>query len=250
MAIHLVTFTASITNGSTFTKLAAYQSLFENVQNNNLVVPKLNQILMMHVYGPSMSRAQLSPPNEQIPGLPLITPLNKAVPTSGIRPKLVDLRANPFMLTPGEQLALNVINGGAAAEQEYAALLLSDGAGNPVKGKVRTLRLTGSTTLTANTLTACPMTFEDNLPAGKYSCVGARGRSAGLIYFRVGSSAVIYRAGGIGVQAVDAEEPEFQRNGALGDWFDFDNLTQITMECMSSSADTAEYLEMDVIGPQ
>ncbi len=249
MAIHLATFTASITNGSVFTKLAAYQSLFENVQNSNLVVPSLNQIIAMHLYGPSMSRAQLSPPNEQIPGLPIITPLNKAVPTNAIKPHAVDLRANPFQLTSGEQLAINVVNGGVAAEQEYASLLLTDKAVSPIKGKVRTLRLTGSTTLVANTLTACPMTFEDNLPAGKYSCVGARARSAGAIYFRVGSSAVIYRAGGIAVQAVDAEEPEYQRNGALGEWFAFDNLTQISLEMMSSSADTAEYLEMDIIGP-
>ena len=250
MALHLVTFTGSIGTGAVFVKLSAYQSLFENVQNSNLIVPSLNQVLAMHVYGPSITRAQLSPPNEQIPGLPLITPLNKAVPTSAINPKVVDLTANPFKLTSGEQLALNVINGGAAAEQEYAALWLTDAAVAPVKANFRTLRLTGSTTLVANTLTACPMVFEDNLPAGKYSVIGGRCRSAGAIYFRLGSSAVVTRPGGIAVQTIDAAEPPMQRAGALGKWFDFDNLTQISAELMSSSADTAEYLELDVVGPQ
>lgn len=250
MGLHLAMFTGSVANGSTFTKLDAYQTIFENVQNHNLIVPSLNQILAVHAYGANMSRAELQAPDLQSPGYPQVSPINTAVPSNSVEAKLLNLMNNPLKVTSGEQLSAYVINGGSASEQEFMALLLADKQPTPEKKAFRTLRLTGSTTLTANEPVNCTMTFDDNLPVGTYDVIGARARSAGAIYFRLGHTDVPTRPGGVAVQSVDAEGPEIQRYGNLGVWFSFTNLTQIVMELLSTSADTAEYLELDVVGPK
>lgn len=249
--LHLVAFDSSIVNGSTFTKISALQTEFENVQNNNLVVdPKLVNIMALYLFGANVARGQLQSPSLQIPAYPDITPLNKLVASSSVHPNYLDYTQSPMVLRPTEQLSAYSINGGVAAENEILLMLLSDGPIQPVKGSFRTVRFSGSTTLTPHAWTSCSMTSEQNLPAGNYTVIGARARSAGAIGFRLGVPGLVTRPGGVAVQTVDAEEPRIQRAGGLGAWFSFAQNINITMDVLSTSADTAEYLELDIVGPQ
>lgn len=251
MPFHLVGYSGSVATGSALLKLPALTDLFSNIQNNNLVVDsKVNQLMAAFAYGPNCSRAQLQEPVLQVPGYPDIRRIGQSVPTDAIKPAVEELLDSPFGLKPTEQLSFYTINAGGSAEQEYGLVWLADQVPQPTKGKIFTLKLTGSTTLTANAWSSVPLSFEDNLPAGNYALVGARAESAGCIAFRMGAAGFAYRPGGIGSQAVKSVEWPLQRFGGLGTWFTFANTVQLVADFLSSSGDTSEIVYVDLIGPQ
>jgi hypothetical protein len=250
MSFHLMAYYGSVPTGSVYSKIPALQSVWETIQNSNLVVSAVNQIIGAYAYGPNMVRAQLQSPSLQAPGYPDLQPVAASAPVAGGTPAWHSYLSNPLALKTNEQLSAYSINGGTAAENELVALLLADKPPTPKTGRIITLRLTGATTLTAGAWTEVPLTFVDNLPVGNYSVVGARFQSAGALLGRVGFPGFGYRPGTVAVQSSAEPDVPGARMGGWGEWFTFNSTVQITAEFLSASADTAETVFLDLIGPQ
>lgn len=250
MGFHLSAFYLSSASISALTKVPAVQSVFDNVQNNNVVVGAFNNIIAAHGFALDMTRAQLQSPTLEIPGYPDIRPFNIAVPTNAVSPAVQRWFDSPLVLKPTEQLSYYATdNIGTGSDNIYGAVIFADKPPAPTKGAYRTLKLTGTTTLTAFSWTQVQLTFEDNLPVGKYTVIGARAKSSGCVYFRLGYPGLAYRPGGIGVQSDSAQEPSWQRAGGMGEWFTFDNTVILSADFLAGSGDTSEEVELDVIGP-
>ena len=182
-------------------------------------------------------------------------------------PRIWDYYKYPIPLNPTEELDIYATQNSGSSETEYVATLLSDNNPTPAQvpavqltlngtGRFFTAHATSSTTLTAGGWTQCQLTFDQALPAGLYSLVGARAYSATALFFRMyPAQAPLWRPGGVAVQAYDQMDPAGQRYvpdygthlGAWGQWLQFYQNVPPQVEFFATSADTAEEVWLDLI---
>lgn len=248
---HLVVFTGSQAQSAAFTQVSLLQTLYESIQNSGLQVdPKINKLVAVMTQGAHLQRLQLRSPSLTQAGLlPDFQPVRVSTMTADKLNNLISLVDYPLSFPATESLQPWITQSNAGSEQEYVALLMADTVPAPVKKPFHTVRFTGTTTLSANALTQAFLTSEQALPAGKYDCIGARMQTATGVFFRLGIGSWPVRPGGICVLADSSKDPEFQRYGNSGVWFSFQNTDQIVAEVLATAGDTAQTLEMDVVGP-
>ena len=158
--------------------------------------------------------------------------------------------SRPVQLTSGEFLnLLQESDGTTAANLCTGLVFLGDGDyGNPYASMpVQTVRATGSTTLTANAWSACTITLDQQLAAGRYAIVGMRAQSAGAKAARLVMQETPARPGVIAYDSnADIEHPMF-RNGNLGVFGTFVHTAIPQVEFLSLSADTDETIFFDIV---
>lgn len=248
---HLVVFTGSQAQSAAFSQVSLLQTLYESIQNSGLQVdPKINKLIAILTQGAHLQRLQLRSPSLTQGGLlPDFQPTRKSTMTANILNNLIAMLDTPMSFPATESLQPWITQSNAGSEQEYIGLLMCDAVPAPVKKPFHTVRFTGTTTLVANALTQAFLTSEQALPAGHYDCIGARMQTASGVFFRLGIGSWPVRPGGLCVLADDSRDPDFQRYGNSGVWFSFLNTDQIVAEVMATAGDTAQTLEMDVVGP-
>ena len=245
---HLVAYDSSIANGSVFLQVnAVAPDPFSNPQNNNYVIGDLQYIIGASVFGVTAQRAQLRSPTLVQVFNNDIVPVRRSALATNILPNWIDFSQDPLKVKNSEQLSVYAIQGAVGAEREYIAVLLADGPPKPLNQQTFTVRLTGTTTLVADSWTTCVMTFEQNLQVGNYTVVGARCKTATGVFFRIGTQGYAWRPGGlVGSDDMFPDVPIF-RYGGLGAWFTFKNTQTIALDVLATAGDTAETLELDVI---
>lgn len=156
----------------------------------------------------------------------------------------------PVQLVSGEFLnLLQASSGTTAANLCTGVIFLGDGNyGNSLAGKpIQTVRATSGTTLTANAWTACTLTLDQQLQAGRYAIVGMRAQSAGAKAARLVMQESPARPGCIAYDSNgDIEHPMF-RSGHMGVWGTFVHTAIPQVEFLSLSADTAETVYLDIV---
>ena len=226
--------------------------------DNITVPPKWNEILAawtgMSNATDTLVAARLSAPSMR--GKTLLDLANlEAIAAGGTlepsSPTPINVFAGrPVKLTSGEFLNLLQESSGATAANLCTGLVfLGDGDyGNPYAGMpVQTVRATGSTTLTANAWSACTITLDQQLAAGRYAIVGMRAQSAGAQAARLVMQETPARPGVIAYDSnADIEHPMF-RNGNLGVFGTFVHTAIPQVEFLSLSADTAETIFLDIV---
>lgn len=161
---------------------------------------------------------------------------------------IMDLRANPIQLDPGESLNAEIDSNQTDADDQSVLVWLADGPIQPVAGSpVHTVRCTAAITAVAGAWTNGQLTFGQDLPSGVYQVVGMRAQGATLIaarlVFRGGSA----RPGVLGCDvATDQEWPAFRRGG-LGVFGEFETNTPPTLDVLANDADTAQVVHLDLV---
>ncbi len=226
--------------------------------DNITVPPKWNEIIAAWV-GMSnaadvLVAARLSAPSMR--GKTLLDLANlEAIAAGGTlepsSPTPINIYLNkPIKLTSGEFLnLLQESDGTTAANLCTGIIFLGDGDyGNPYAGMpVQTVRATGATTLTANAWSACTITLDQQLAAGRYAIVGMRAQSAGAKAARLVMQETPARPGVIAYDSnADIEHPMF-RNGNLGVLGTFVHTAIPQVEFLSLSADTSETIFFDIV---
>lgn len=242
----LIGYTAS-QDSAVLLALAAMADQSVRVNGNDIIVPSgMNSLIGAYGVGVNITRLQLQAPSLRRFLNPEIAPLDiSAEPTSPT--PFYDLRSNPITLDPQEALDALAAENGAGATRQSAFVWLGDGPITPVSGDIRTVRVTGTTTLIAFTWSNGALTFDQTLPAGRYQIVGGRFEAAGLLAWRCVFPGGGWRPGAIGYDASsDVEHPAF-RMGGLGVWGEFEHNAPPTIDWCSVSADTSELGELDLI---
>ena len=199
--------------------------------------------------GATITRAQVQTPKFNLTAYQELAPLQTSMPGAGAKPAFLDFTKAGRALNLTETIIAQTINGNASAENERVGLWIADGPIAPVAKEHFTIRFTGSTTLVADAWSTVTMTLDRNLQAGKYDIIGARLKSAGGILFRVAIPGFNFRPGGIASQSDDAIDIDGQRHGGWGVWGTFEQNLLPTFDVLSSSADTSQSGELDLVGP-
>jgi len=131
-------------------------------------------------------------------------------------------------------------------------VFLSNGAVTPIEGEIFHVRATATIAAVVDTWANAEMTFDDTLPVGRYQIVGARAFVADGVAFRFVPIGEAYRPGGICSNTLALKTHDLQRNGGLGVWCEFDQITPPSVEVLvdegASSNDVVLHLDLIKVG--
>lgn len=252
MPFTLIGFYENVDPAGAFNALTALADQHITVSGDDVRVPTLSQVVAVAVGAENTAAplARLVSPSLRRRTNLYLAPLNVAAAAS-VEPnspqRVVDLRRRPVPLVVGENLNVEVNSNPAAAQDQWGLVWLADGPITPVEGAIFTIRATSSTALTANVWSNVAITFQEDLPRGRYQVVGLRGESASLIACRLVFPEGGWRPGVLGADAVDDLQHEMFRYGGLGVYGEFEDTTPPTVDCLADLADATQEFYFDLI---
>lgn len=244
---HLAAFTESQDTGGVLTYCAALFDGILTVAGDDISVPEgLPNLGAVLALGATITQARLEAPSLRRTILLDVRPLNVGAEPLSPYP-IINLFDNPLPLDPFESIRALVAEGAAGAERETVLVWLTDSPATPVRGEIFTLYGTAAVTLTANAWTSAAITWSQTLPAGTYQVVGMRAESAGLVAARLSFVGQSFRPGCVGLDAAADIEHSIFRYGNLGVWGEFAHNQPPNVDFLSVSADTNEYVWLDLV---
>jgi hypothetical protein len=253
MPFTTVAFIQSVDPAGVFTAInAALGEDHVNVTGTDIKVPELSQICAVAagVEIAVESFARLTAPS--LRGLaryeiaPFSTATAAAVEPASPHP-VVDLRRGPLALVRDEVLNAEIQSNPVAAQIQWVIVWFCDGPIEPVAGRQFSVRMTGTTALTANVWTKVPLTLTEDLPRGRYQVVGMRAESAGCVAARLVPIGGRWRPGVLGCDAQSDLDHKMFRQGELGVFAEFEDTDTPGAEFLSVSPDTAEDVVLDLV---
>ena len=252
MPLTTVAFYEIQTLAAAYLPIAAIADQHVRVVGDDIQVPTLNQIVALAGGLSSttlLNQMRLSSPSLRERGLFQMSPVNVAATNvePGTPHRVVDLRDNPLVLVPGEQLNAEVL-GTVVTESAWCVAWLADGPIVPVKGNIFTVRVTAAAVALAEGAWGNrALTFDEDLPRGRYQLVGMRPESAGLVAARAVFVGGGWRPGVLGSNVVEDLQSNIFRYGNLGVLGEFEDIEPPTIDFLSVSADTLLYCYLDLI---
>lgn len=143
---------------------------------------------------------------------------------------------NPVPVVPDEALNFFVQSDPAAPALHYGLVWLSDGKGQPVTGRMFSVRFTSAIQQVAGVWVNGNITLGQVLPAGSYQVVGMRVRSADAVAARLLFVGQVPRPGVPCVTSLGGVDNYFQRFGRLGVFGEFPHTTPPTMDILGGVA--------------
>lgn len=229
-----------------FSKLAGVPDQHIKVYGNLIYIASFNHLIGAYCIGGTVpEEARLVSPSLRRVNPFYITPLE--IGLLPVEPHAMRyFPDSPVKLETNEGLEAEISGVDAAASVKLIACWLAPGAVVPISGEIWTVNTHITLELVASVWTYSEITFPDSLPVGTYSVVGARMVAGEGAIFRFVPVGEPYRPGGIVVQEIDENDPDRQRFGALGRWFDFHSVQPPGVEVIACSAEAEETYELYV----
>lgn len=244
----LVAFSESQDTGGVLSYVAALADQHVRIEGDNVVVPAgMSYLLGAYAIGTSITRARVEAPSLRRTLLLDLPEVDRGVTTPSSPQTLFDAFYNPLPLDEFEPIRALVAEDATGAERETVLLWLGDGAQSPVSGDIYTVQATSQTTLVPYAWTNGALTLGQTLPSGRYQVVGFRAQSSGLIAARLVFVGGTWRPGVLGTTAVNQKASPLFRRGACGVLGEFAHDQPPTVDFLSSSADVAETVHLDLI---
>lgn len=246
MPFHLFGYTSSLDSAILVPTLPLQDQMLQ-VNGNDVIIPNdLTQIMGVYAVGPNATRVSLQSPSLRRMFNQEIEPLDvAAIATDQLL--LNWYGDSPLQLDGGEPFEAWMAENNAAASRVTTLIWLCDTVPQRAMGDIHSIRVTATTAAVANVWTNMQLTFNDVLPSGTYALVGAAMQSATIQAFRFVFKALPWRPGAIGQPTVGARLNPIFRNGALGSWGEFENLTPPSMDVLCNAADAAFAGVLDLV---
>jgi hypothetical protein len=227
--------------------LPPVQDNFLIIQNAHWLPQRQMQILFAAAMGTLLTRCRLSTPTLNVITSPYIRDVSPAL-NVGNPMIFANYAGDPLGLAALEELAVFQVDSAATSESNAAILGWNVQSMPQPAGTVFTIRGTATGTLVAGAWTTVgAVTWQNQLPNGTYAVVGAVFQSAGCIAGRLILENTPYRPGGLGIVSITNRTDLLFRFGNLGVWGQFHNYAMPQVEFISSSADTAEEIYLDLV---
>lgn len=248
MPFTLISFNESIDPAAAWANITATPDPHVTVSGDDILVPELNQIVAMAaaVDQTVASQVRLTAPSMLAQGFQeYLAQLGSGL-VFGIEPELNDRSKNPIVLDRLEALQCQVLTNPGAAAQHYIGVWLADGALEPVRGEIRTVRATAAVSAVVTGWTNGALTFPVSLKSGRYQVVGMSCRSANAVLARLVFPGSGWRPGAPVLQDEVQRDNLLFRNGNAGVWGEFDAASPPTIDVLGVTA-TAEEVFLDLI---
>lgn len=249
---HSELFSSSIASGATTFSQVAYvaaDAILPKLVNGVQVSPILPYVMSVAAVSANAANVRIQAPSMLPWPYPALGPVNRGTAAES-PPRYADLRARMLKLSPTEEFDVFATQNAGAAQVVNVLVTFWDGMTIPMpQGRYFSVHWTAAQTLTANAFTLVTPVFDQGLPAGLYSLIGARVFSATALFFRLfPAMSPLWRPGGIAVQAYDQLDPPNQRGHdelavsptGFGQWLQFYQNVPPQCEVYATAADTAE----------
>lgn len=245
---HLLAYFESTAASQTDSDIAAVLGQTDFVSNAHQVLPDDRWLVMGHASGLGLVQARIDVPDLRQVALLQMRPIQKAL-LPFTDPNVADWRRRPLRIRKDQEIRmLQTTDGTAGPNNNYAGLWFHDGNFSVGEGPEYVIRATGTTTLVAGAWTQVALTYQDQLPPGKYDIVGMEVMSATGVYSRVIlPGANMWRPGILCMQNESQRNywPFYGPSTGLGDvglgsFGQFSNIYLPTVEILANAADTAE----------
>ena len=248
MSFTLVSFNESIDPAAAWVNITATPDPHVTVSGDDILVPELDQIVAIAatVDQTVASQVRLTSPSMLAQGFQEYLAQLASGLVFGIEPEVNDKSKNPIQLDRLEALQCQILTNPGSAAQHYCGVWLADGALEPVRGEIRTVRATAAVSIVVTGWTNGALTFPVSLKAGRYQVVGMSCRSANSVFARLVFPGSAWRPGVPCVNdEVDRDYPLF-REGNAGVFGEFDSASPPTLDCLGVT-DSAEEVFLDLI---
>lgn len=241
---HTAAYLQSVDPAGAYVQLAAIADQELSVNTPKILVPTLNQVIALAagLETTIVPRARLVSPTLLKKWRHQIAPFNGAagVAVAPMSPhRIEDLRFDPIVLTPQENLTAEILSDPVGGLIQWVIVWLADGPVKVVDGPSFTARATVASALVSSVWTVNNLTFDDDLPRGKYQIVGFRAVSTSMIASRLLVPSQAFRPGCLGnLLTTDIGDPMF-RYGNIGEYGQFESTNILQVESLAAAADTA-----------
>ena len=238
------------TSAAAYTAVAAVADQHMRVEGDIIYIGEMNQIVAYGVAcGQAVTAAYLSSPSLRRLALLDILPI-RANDDFASRDAFRWYPDNPLALQTNEGLEAYVYsNEGSPTDNSVIGVVLSDGTLTPVSGEIFTVLATATITEVASTWVNTEIDFRQTLPVGRYQIVGAMAVIVDGMLFRFVPKGAAHRPGGACGILIGSAMPSIQRNGGLGVWCEFDQITPPSVDILANedAAGTALQMAIDLI---
>lgn len=242
---HTLAFRTTSFETTANTKVNAVSDDQISIRNNNFFLPDRARLLYAFAGSGDLVRSRLVTPTWRVISPIQIRPINGAIlPASP--PPIGDYRASPMSVPAEQELSMESTDGtGTTTAVGVVGLQFAFNAAPA--GDVYTIRATSSTAAVAGSWTNVALTFDDDLPPGRYHLLGLNYVATNAIAARALLSGQNWRPGCVGAAtATQLQHPMFSKGG-LGSWGIFDNTVMPQVEVFNNSTDSTHTLFFDVI---
>jgi hypothetical protein len=227
--------------------LPAINDSYFTIQNNHFLPQRTSKILYAAAMGTLLTRCRISTPTLGVITSPFIRDISPAL-NVGNPQIFADYSADPLGVNALEEVVIFQTDSAVTSESNAAILGWDMGQSPQPAGTVFTIRGTATGTLVVGAWTSVgTITWQNQLPTGIYAVVGAIFQSAGAIAGRLILENTPYRPGGLAITTITNRTAPLFRLGGLGVWGQFHNYAMPLVEILSSSADTASEIYLDLM---
>lgn len=243
---HTCAYTAAVA-ATAETDLAALTDTSLTIQNGHFLPQRPVQLVYWGAAGGLLTKVRLSTPTLVVITTPFLRDISVAQ-NFGSPMHFDELRQYPLTLTQLEEITAFVTQSAVTSTQNYVILGLMIQDSPAPAGQCYTIRGTATATLTANAWTnVSTITWQNTLPTGVYSVIGATFESANCVAGRLILENWPWRPGGLGIVGVGNLTNPLFRHGRLGDWGRFHSYVMPQVEMLSGVADTTEEITLDIV---
>lgn len=249
MAFHLSAFYGAVPTSTTaVTNINPVSDPVMFTSGSQLYLGTLSNLIGAYALGNTSKRSQVTTPSLLSLSPYEVNPIDSGTVPSNLIPLQLN-PTNPIKLVSGEPLTFGISNDASSGNTELSGVVfLSDGAVAPVTGNIIRWRATATTSSTAGVWTNNTLTFSTSLAEGTYSVVGMRIEGAHAIAGRlVFQNSSNIRPGCIAVGSAAKLDYELFRNGNLGTWGSFTNLTPPTIDFLTDGTSETAAIYLDLI---
>lgn len=161
-----------------------------------------------------------------------------------------DYRRHPFRLRSFEEVSYEVTLSGVAAQDVYCVLGLMRQFVPVPAGDIFCLRGSSTTAATADAWSTIAVTWEQNVPQGRFPIVGLSHRSTNGVACRLNVPGQWERPGCLSVAALGDIPHEMFTTGGLGIWAYFQNTAMPVVEVLANAADAVHELRLYFVVPR
>jgi hypothetical protein len=248
MGYHLAAFSRSMTAASTDEQINAVADGHLTVTANSMFQAQTDlYVRAAYVMGTTITRARISSPSLRAVNLPQIQPITRGVVVPTL-PRLCQYGDDMPKIARLDEFVLQSSNAAAGAEQHTGFLFLSyDRAEAPV-GPTFTCRATSTITLVANGWANGVLTMEQQLPPGRYACIGLTGFGNDCIAARLIPVDGGPRPGCLMLDTIAGDDFQHARFGKLGKLLEFEHTALPLLEIFGEAAGAeSPEVHMDLI---
>jgi len=228
--------------------IAAVSDQHARVSGNDIYIGKYNQIISMFGGGASTSWMRIKSPSLRRLFCPYIHPYYSSAADAYWVVKPMYMPDSPIPLETNEALEATAKSTEFNANiDNFVGVSLAEGVITPVSGDIRTMVIEADLTLTQKTWCNGTLTLPVDLPVGRYQIVGAQCRSGYPGIFRFVPIGADHRPGGMVDAGAKMIDTTGQRQGKLGVWCEFDQLTPPSIEICLNVTGGWYSLKVDLI---